>query len=47
MQNISIRVFSYPDKFIEHGSVDELEKIYGLDEENIEKEIEKMLEAQD
>ena len=47
MQNISIRAFSYPDKFIEHGSVDELEKIYGLDEENIEKEIEKMLEAQD
>ena len=27
--------FGYPDKFIKHGTVEEIEKIYGLDEENI------------
>ena len=35
MQNIKIKSFGYPDKFIEHGSVKELEKKYGLNEENI------------
>ena len=35
--------FAYPDKFIEHGSVAELEKKYGLDINSIEKKILKML----
>ena len=29
--------FGYPDEFVKHGSVQELEKIYGLDKENIAK----------
>lgn len=35
LQNIKLECFAYPDKFIQHGSVQELERIYGLDEENI------------
>lgn len=31
--------YAYPDKFIQHGSVAELEKIYGLDEEKIYNDI--------
>lgn len=30
-----IKIIAYPTKFIEHGNVDELEKIYGLDTETI------------
>ena len=40
---IKIKNFAYPDIYVKHGTVDELEKIYGLDEENITSEIEKML----
>ena len=36
--------YAYPDKFIQHGSVAELEKIYGLDEEKIYHDILKELE---
>ena len=35
--------YAYPDKFIQHGSVAELEKIYGLDEEKIYHDILKEL----
>lgn len=35
LQGIKLECFAYPDKFIQHGSVQELEEIYGLDEENI------------
>lgn len=35
LKDIKLECFAYPDKFIQHGSVQELEKIYGLDEENI------------
>jgi 1-deoxy-D-xylulose-5-phosphate synthase len=35
---IKVKSYAYPDKFIQHGSVEELEKIYGLDEETIENE---------
>ena len=35
LQGVKIKSYAYPDEFIKHGSVDELEKIYGLDEENI------------
>ena len=40
---IKIKNFAYPDIYVKHGSVEELEKIYGLDEENITEKIEKML----
>ena len=35
LNNITIKSFGYPDVFVEHGSVDEIEKKYGLDEESI------------
>lgn len=36
--------YSYPDKFIEHGSVKELEKRYNLDVDSIVKDIKKKFE---
>ena len=33
-----MKTYAYPDKFIEHGSVDELEKRYKLDEDTIIKD---------
>ena len=36
---ISLKKYGYPDKFIKHGSVAELEKEYGLDVEEIVKNI--------
>ncbi len=36
LQNIKFKSYAYPDKFIRHGSVEELEKLYGL---NVEDEI--------
>ena len=35
IKDVTIRNFGYPDVFVEHGSVDELEKKYGLDEDAI------------
>ena len=35
LEKIRFESYSYPDKFIQHGTVDELEKIYGLDENKI------------
>ena len=35
LRDVKIKAFAYPDKFIEHGSVDELEKKYGMDAETI------------
>ena len=39
IKDVKIKSYAYPDKFIQHGSVEELEKIYHLDEESILKEI--------
>ena len=36
MENVKIQNYAYPDEFIRHGSVEELEKIYGVDEIAIE-----------
>ncbi len=41
LKDITVRNFGYPDTFVEHGSVDELEKKYRLDEESILKSIKK------
>lgn len=38
-ETIKITSFAYPDEYIPHGSVDQLEKIYGLTEEQIAKKI--------
>lgn len=35
LDGIEMREFSYPDKFIQHGSVQELEDLYGVSEEKI------------
>ena len=35
LENVTIQKYAYPDEFIKHGGVEELEKIYGLDEEEI------------
>ena len=42
IENINLKSFAYPDKFIKHGKVEELEEIYGLDEKNTIKEVMKM-----
>ena len=39
IENVNIKSYAYPDKFIEHGSVDELEKLYKLDVESIKNDI--------
>jgi len=44
LKDVTIRNFGYPDVFVEHGSVDELEKKYGLDEESILKSIKNEVE---
>ena len=43
IENITLKSFAYPDEFIKHGKVEEIEKIYGLDKENIKNEINKMI----
>ena len=44
MANKFIKAYGYPDEFIKHGKVEELEKIYGLDEQTIANELMAKLE---
>lgn len=39
LKDISLKCFAYPDVFVQHGSVQEIEKLYGLDENSIVKSI--------
>ncbi len=39
LSDIEVLSYAYPDKFIEHGSVDEIEKKYGLDNNTIVNDI--------
>ena len=39
LQDVQIKNFAYPDKYIEHGSPEELETIYKMDENSIYQEI--------
>lgn len=41
--DVKSKYFGYPDEFITHGSNNELEKMYKLDDDSIVKEIKKML----
>ena len=41
LDNVKIKSYAYPDKFIEHGKVDELEKKYKIDTQNIIDDIKK------
>ncbi len=45
-QNIYLEKIGYPDEFIKHGSVQEIEKKYGLDVYSITKKIEEILEQE-
>ena len=38
LEKIKVKNYAYPDKFIQHGEVAELEKIYGLNEEKIKRD---------
>ena len=46
IENVKIKTYAYPDKFIQHGSVDELENIYHLDEDSIVEDIQKHMELE-
>ena len=35
LNNINVNNFGYSDEFVQHGSVEELEKIHGLDAQSI------------
>ena len=39
LEGIKIKSFGYPDEFIKHGTIDEIQKIYGLNNEEILKYI--------
>ena len=39
LEGIDIKEYAYPDKYIEHGGVEELEKIYKVDEKTISQDI--------
>ena len=39
LENIKFRNFGYPDEFVQHGNIDELDRIYGLDYQSISCEI--------
>ena len=43
IEDVQIKCFAYPDEFIKHGSVPELEKVYGLDCESIYSFLKKLL----
>ena len=43
IKDIKIESFGYPDEFIKHGTVDQIEKIYGLDSFDIAEKIIKMI----
>lgn len=43
-KNIKSLFFGYPNEFIKHGSLEEIEKLYGLDKFSISKKIFKMFE---
>ena len=45
-KNVKSLFFGYPNEFIKHGSIEELEKIYGLDKISISKKIFKMFEKE-
>ena len=47
IDNIKVQNFAYPDEYIRHGTVDELEELYNLDAKNIINKIVEELEEQE
>ena len=43
LKDIELKTYAYPDKFIQHGTVEELEKLYNQDVEYIVKEFKESL----
>ena len=43
IEDVRVKSFAYPDEFIKHGSVPELEKVFGLDCESIYNFLKKLL----
>ena len=43
IEGVKVKNYAYPDNYIEHGSVEELEKIYHVDEETIENDLKDFL----
>lgn len=43
INEIKIKCFGYPNTFVKHGSTEEIEKLYGLDVENIAKETKELV----
>lgn len=41
IQDVKLETYAYPDEYIKHGTVEELEKIYHVDNKSIENEIER------
>lgn len=39
LRDIRLKKYGYPDEFIKHGSVSEIEKKYGLDAESIVEDV--------
>ena len=39
VKDITLKKYGYPDEFVKHGSTEQIEKKYGLDEETIAKNI--------
>ena len=42
LKDIAFKKYGYPDEFVKHGSVGEIEKKYGLDAESLARDIEKI-----
>lgn len=40
LQDIKLQTYAYPDEYIKHGTVEELEKIYHIDKESIRSKLE-------
>lgn len=40
LQDIKLKTYAYPDEYIKHGTVEELEKIYHIDKESIKNKLE-------
>ena len=47
IENIKIKNFGYPNVFVKHGTVDEIEKLYGLDIDNILKKTKELINEEE
>ena len=47
IEDIKIKNFGYPNVFVKHGTVDEIEKLYGLDIDNILKETKELINEEE